>query len=65
MPQGKGEKATAKQPKAPNSPKETTGGADLSRGYKSLGKYNPATDGSGPTSDRIHKGYRSATENKG
>lgn len=41
-----------------------TGGADLSKGFKSLGKYNPATDGSGPTSDTIHKGYRTATGGK-
>jgi hypothetical protein len=41
-----------------------TGGADLSKGYKSLGKYNPATAPTGPTSDTMHKGYRTATGGK-
>ena len=43
---------------------KVTGGANLQTGYKSLGKYNPATDGSGPTSDTMHKGYRTATGGK-
>lgn len=39
---------------------KVTGGANLSQGYKSLGKYNPATSPTGPTSDTMHDNYRTA-----
>ena len=40
---------------------KVTGGADMSRGFKSLGKWNPAGGtATGPTTDTAHKGYRPA-----
>lgn len=46
----------AKQPKG-KSNNLVTGGANLQSGYKLLGKYNPASGNTGPTSDTMHKGY--------
>jgi hypothetical protein len=43
---------------------KVTGGANLQTGYKSLGKFNPATAPTGPTTDTAHKGYRTATGGK-
>lgn len=34
--------------------------AEIKQGYKSLGKFNPATAPTGPTTDTVHKGYRTA-----
>lgn len=38
--------------------------AEMKQGYKSMGKYNPATSPTGPTSDTTHDGYRTATGGK-
>lgn len=38
--------------------------SELKQGFKSLGKYNPATSPTGPTSDTTHDGYRTATGGK-
>lgn len=46
--------------KVGSTDEKVTGGANLQSGYKSLGKYNPATAPTGPTSDTMHKGYRTA-----
>lgn len=54
----------AEKGKAGKTNDKVTGGADLSRGFKSLGTYNPATSPTGPTSDTMHDGYRTATGGK-
>ena len=56
----------AKQTKSTvgKSDEKVTGGANLQAGYKSLGKYNPATSPTGPTSDTMHDGYKAATAKK-
>lgn len=60
----------AKKANAGNMNEKVTGGADLSRGFKSLGKValgktdTPLGFKSGPTSDTEHIGYRTATGGK-
>lgn len=64
MPSDKTEKTSPAKQTMDKTVQLVTGGADLRKGYKSLGKENPATAGTGPTSDTKHKGYRTATGGK-